>query len=177
MLHPNKLAGLLPIILIVLAGILILFLLVLSLTKQVNAQGEFFVSQGRVIFDFLISQESILVSLNSFPNYFEQKSSGDCQRVKVIATGYSSTIKETDDTPFITAAGTWVREGIVANNFYPFGTKIKFPELFGEKIFVVEDRMHPRKEDHNVDIWFPSRQEAVNFGAKITEMEVLESQT
>ncbi|MDP4007307.1 MAG: hypothetical protein Q8P55_01800 [bacterium] len=95
-------------------------------------------------------------------------------RVNVVVTAYSSTPEQTDDTPFITAAGTPVREGIVAANFLPMGTKIKLPDLYGDKIFVVEDRMHPRK-NYMVDIWFASYSDAKNFGAKNTYIEVLES--
>lgn len=94
-------------------------------------------------------------------------------RINVVITAYSSTPWETDDTPTITAAGTSVRDGIVANNLLPFGTKIKIPEIYGDKIFVVEDRMHWRKEDYHIDIWFPSNGEAKNFGVKRTYVEVL----
>lgn len=93
--------------------------------------------------------------------------------VKVIVTAYSSTPLETDDTPDITAAGTQVRDGIVANNLLPFGTKIRMPELYGDKIFVVEDRMNRRKGPYHFDIWFPSHREAKNFGAQNTYLEVL----
>jgi len=95
--------------------------------------------------------------------------------LSVVVTAYSSTLWETDDTPLVTAAGTQVREGIIANNLLPFGTKIKLPELYGEKIFVVEDRMNSRKGYYHVDIWFPSYWEALSFGAKRTYIEVLES--
>ncbi|MCH8987109.1 3D domain-containing protein [Patescibacteria group bacterium] len=94
--------------------------------------------------------------------------------VNVIVTAYSSTPDQTDDTPFITASGNWVRDGIVATNILPMGTKIKIPEVYGDRIFVVDDRMHPRKQ-YNVDIWFPSYWEAKNFGVKRTYIEVLES--
>ncbi|MFH1643495.1 MAG: hypothetical protein ABH967_02610 [Patescibacteria group bacterium] len=93
--------------------------------------------------------------------------------VKVIVTAYSSTVMETDSTPFITASGKMVADGIVANNLLKFGTKVKIPELYGNKIFVVQDRMNSKKSDYHVDIWFPSRQEALDFGAKITYMEIL----
>jgi 3D (Asp-Asp-Asp) domain-containing protein len=95
------------------------------------------------------------------------------QRIKVIVTGYSSTPWETDDNPYLTAAGTWVRDGIVANNIYSFGTKVKFPEIFGDKIFVVEDRMSWEKDNYHFDIWFSSYEEAKNFGAKWTYAEIL----
>ena len=91
----------------------------------------------------------------------------------VITTAYSSTPDQTDDTPFITASGTQVRDGLVAANFLPFGTQIKIPEFYGDKVFIVEDRMHSRKE-YQVDIWFPNKTEALDFGAKLTTIEVLE---
>jgi len=96
------------------------------------------------------------------------------KKMKVIITGYSSTPFETDNDPFITAAGTLVREGIVANNYLPFGTKIRIPEIFGDKIFVVEDRMNWKKGPYHIDIWFPTYLEAKNFGAKRTYIEILE---
>ncbi len=92
--------------------------------------------------------------------------------VTVWITAYSSTPEETDDTPFITAKGTLVRDGIIAANFLPFGTKVKIPSLFGDKIFVVEDRMHRRKTN-NVDIWMPTKMDALRFGAHKVQIAVL----
>ena len=97
------------------------------------------------------------------------------RKLSVIITAYSSTPWETDDTPFLTAAGTWVKDGIIANNLLPFGTKVKIPEIYGDKIFIVEDRMNWEKGDFHVDIWFPSYWQALNFGAKTTYIEILES--
>ncbi len=88
----------------------------------------------------------------------------------VLVTAYSSTVDQTDSTPFITASGTHVHDGTIAANFLKFGTKVKFPSLYGDKIFTVEDRM---KSNYKVDIWFPTRQEAKNFGVKRVEMEIL----
>ena len=96
------------------------------------------------------------------------------KKINVLATAYSSTPWETYGDPFITASGTYVKDGIVANNQWPFGTKIRFPELYGDKIFVIEDRMHWRKGSYHFDIWFPSHRQAKNFGAKRTYIEVLE---
>lgn len=91
----------------------------------------------------------------------------------VWVTAYSSTPEETDDTPFITASMTTVRDGIVAANFLPFGTKIMIPELFGDKIFVVEDRMH-RRNHSSVDIWMPSKEAAKEFGITKTKIVIVE---
>ena len=93
--------------------------------------------------------------------------------IKVILTGYSSTPDQTDDTPFITASNTYVRDGIVAANFLAFGTKVQIPSLFGDKVFTVEDRM-ARKHNDKMDIWFPERYLAKNFGVKEAEVMILE---
>lgn len=94
--------------------------------------------------------------------------------IKVVITAYSSSAEETDNTPFVTASNKYVRDGIIANNLLPFGTKVRIPALYGDKIFVVEDRMNRRKPNHQFDIWFPSKQLAVNFGVKTAELEILE---
>jgi 3D (Asp-Asp-Asp) domain-containing protein len=78
-------------------------------------------------------------------------------------TGYSSSYDETDNDPFITAYNTLVRDGIAASNILPFGTKIKIPQLFGDKIFIIEDKMNPRFNE-NLDIWFKTKEEALEFG-------------
>lgn len=96
------------------------------------------------------------------------------RKVRVVVTAYSSTPWETDGNPYITASGNWVEDGIIANNMLPFGTKVRIPEVFGDKVFVVQDRMSWKKGNFHVDIWFPSYWEALNFGAKRTYIEVLE---
>ncbi len=90
--------------------------------------------------------------------------------MRVLATAYSSTVDQCDSTPFITANGMHVHDGTLAANFLKFGTKVRFPALYGDKVFTVEDRM---KSNYKVDLWFPTRQEAKNFGARWVEMEIL----
>lgn len=92
--------------------------------------------------------------------------------VKITVTAYSSTLDQTDSDPFITALGTKVRDGVIAANFLPFGTQVRFPDKFGDKIFVVEDRMHPGRS-HMADIWMPTREMAKEWGAKYIKMEIL----
>ncbi len=87
-------------------------------------------------------------------------------------TAYSSTVDQCDSTPFTTASGTQVRDGIVACNFLAFGTKIRFPEMYGNKIFVVEDRMALRNS-HKIDIWFQTRKESIDFGTKVLKVEIV----
>ena len=74
--------------------------------------------------ELIIFQKNTLVSVSN-PNDPPLRTVGTLQ---VIITAYSSTPCQTDDTPYITAAGTSVRDGIVANNYLSFGTKIRIPD-------------------------------------------------
>ena len=91
----------------------------------------------------------------------------------ITMTAYSSTPDQTDDSPFIMANGKRVHDGAVAANFLPFGAKVRFPDLYGEKVFTVEDRMH-RRFDGRMDIWMETRTEAINFGGRKITVEILE---
>lgn len=119
-----------------------------------------------------LSHLSIIQDNTILPSH---KIISDNVKIEAILTGYSSDVWETDDTPYITASGERVKWGIVANNKLPFGTKIKIPELFGDTIFVVEDRMSPLKRDNQVDIWFPSASKANIFGVHRAYIEILKS--
>jgi len=96
------------------------------------------------------------------------------RKLDMVITAYSSTVDQTDNDPFITASGKIVRDGVAANNLLPIGTKIKIPELYGDKIFVIEDRMNTRKSDYHLDIWFSDYWQALKFGAKKAYIEILE---
>lgn len=93
--------------------------------------------------------------------------------MKIPVTAYSSTVDQCDDTPFITASGTHVRDGIIAANFLPIGTKVRFPDAYGDKVFVVEDRMNARYTYH-ADIWMETREKAKQWGIKHLNIEILE---
>ena len=87
-------------------------------------------------------------------------------------TAYSSSPDETDDTPFITANGTLVHDGVIATNMFPFGTKIKIPSLFGDKTFTVEDRMNQRMKNV-VDIWMSTKTAALKFGVSYADIVIV----
>jgi len=91
----------------------------------------------------------------------------------VWVTAYSSSVNETDDNPFQTASQTPPRDGVIAVNFLPFGTLVTIPELFQDKVFVVEDRLH-RSKQWIVDVWLPSKEAALEFGAHLTELVVIQ---
>ncbi len=89
--------------------------------------------------------------------------------VRVLATAYSSTVDQTDANPFYTASGTHVHIGTLAANFLPFGTRV---EINGQT-YTVEDRLNARYNGkYIVDIWFPTRAEALQFGVRVVEMEI-----
>lgn len=137
--------------------------------EAVSIQPLFFLEEEALSQIPITMQENTLLAVSE-PHSEEEKV---LRKIKVVVTGYSSTPWETDDTPHITASGTWVKEGIVATNLLPFGTEVRLPEIYGDEVFVVEDRMHPRNVYH-VDVWFPTYWDALNFGATTTYIEVLE---
>jgi 3D (Asp-Asp-Asp) domain-containing protein len=96
------------------------------------------------------------------------------KQIKVWATAYTSDCSETDDTPTVTALGTETRDGIAAANFLPFGTKFIIPEMYGNKVFTVEDRLNARYNNQRiVDIWMPEKTEALHFGKKSLTLQLL----
>src|SRR3989338_335840 len=105
------------------------------------------------------------VTAQNKPSDSKTKAKTVTKTYSVIATAYSSSVDETDDTPFITAKGTYVRDGIIAANFLPFGTAVKIPAIYGDKVFMVEDRMNKRFPDR-IDVWMPSKQAAFLLGKK-----------
>jgi 3D (Asp-Asp-Asp) domain-containing protein len=92
-------------------------------------------------------------------------------------TAYNSDPRQTDDTPCITANGFDVcKHGIedtVAANFLKFGTKVMIPELFGDRVFVVRDRMNKRYPNR-VDVWLKDYDDAIKFGVRVATIHVIE---
>ena len=87
-------------------------------------------------------------------------------------TAYSSDVDETDNTPYITANGDHVHDGIVATNLLPFGTKVMIPSLFGNRVFIVDDRMNKRMAN-NIDVWMSNKASAIEFGAHTESIAIL----
>ena len=97
------------------------------------------------------------------------------ETIHIYVTAYSSSPDETDDTPCIAASGYDLckhnKENVVACNFLPFGTKVKFPELDPDKTYTVVDRMHERFNSR-MDIWMTSKAKASDFGLKYLKVEI-----
>ena len=110
----------------------------------------------------------------------------------VRSTGYNSLRSQTDHTPHITATGARTRFGIVALSrdllrAIPYGSRIRIRDLgswsgggagrystmLEDMVFVVEDTMHPRKSG-TVDVWFPARRQAIQWGVRRIQITVIQ---
>ncbi len=89
-----------------------------------------------------------------------------------LMTAYSSTPDQTDGDPFTTASGKRVEPGVTASNAFPMGTQFTIPEYSGDVVYTVWDR-HSTRLSPRIDIWMPSRQEAIQFGVKRYAIHVL----
>ena len=111
--------------------------------------------------------------INSLPVAAER----DYRELYVTATAYSSTVGQTDSTPCHTANGYNLcannTENIIACNFLPLGTKVVLPDIDPDRVFTVQDRMHPRFANR-IDLWMTSTQKARSFGVKILKMKIYE---
>lgn len=84
-------------------------------------------------------------------------------------TMYNSVPEQTDDTPFITASGETVRDGIVANNCLDFGTQV----MIDGKVYEVQDRKNSRYGCEWFDIWSRSVDEALEYGVQEHQVSVV----
>lgn len=90
--------------------------------------------------------------------------------------GYSSEVAQTDSTPFINARGNRVARGDIANNCYPFGTKVIVMGVGREhnRNLSVEDRMNMDLYGCDTwDIWFETRWEAIQWGKRTLNIRIL----
>lgn len=109
------------------------------------------------------------------------------------ATGYNSHESQTDASPFVTATGARTSFGVVAvsrdllGGDLPYGSLVRirdlgnyhtgrgagaFQGLLDGHLFIVEDTMHPRKTNQ-LDIWFESYSQAVSWGVRKVEVELI----
>ncbi|MCU0641707.1 MAG: 3D domain-containing protein [Candidatus Margulisbacteria bacterium] len=109
-----------------------------------------------------------LVMPKSLPHGYRVVSRGT-----ILASAYNSLPGQTDDSPWITASGTRCREGVIASNHFPIGTKL-YIEGYRGRVFVVEDRMNARYKK-KIDIWFREYNDARRFGVRKVKYYVVKS--
>lgn len=101
---------------------------------------------------------------------------------RVVATAYSSDPAQTDSTPCMPAMSSFdlcknfAKNGVedtIAANFLPLGTKVRFPDMFGDRIFTVRDRMNSKYNGQSrIDFWMNEKSDAIHFGVKRMKMEI-----
>jgi 3D (Asp-Asp-Asp) domain-containing protein len=141
------------------------------------AVGNHDVSAGINISDIpylAFKEEKQDINTNMLPKNNDLKTKAAGLRV---ITAYNSEAAQTDNSPCITANGfNLCAHGVedsIAANFLPFGAKVMIPNLFGDRIFVVRDRMNARYPDR-LDVWFKEKSDAVKFGVKLAKIEVVQ---
>lgn len=128
---------------------------------------------GGFLYDFFIKEvqaeveNALLLKADNCELNIEPK-----QVLTARATAYSSSPAQTDSTPCVTATGYDVclnyalygADNTIASNFLPIHSVIKIPELYGDKLFVVRDRMNRRYGHSYIDIWMPTYSKARRLG-------------
>jgi len=145
--------------------------------SQMEESTEISQNQSVVSLENEIDQE-IVADIMEFNGKLPESEDAEVDFSKyVVITAYNSEVGQTDNSPCITANGFNVCEhGVedtIAANFLTFGTKVKIPALFGDRVFVVRDRMNKRFSDR-VDVWMLEKSTAIKFGVKVAKIEVLE---
>lgn len=109
---------------------------------------------------FANEEESSSVNVANFPEMNDKKPRFTKY---VVATAYSSDIRQTDAYPFRPAMNMDFREEVakngmvncIAHNDLRLGTKVRFPDMHGDTIYTVCDRMNVRYTGKNrVDFYF-----------------------
>jgi len=108
----------------------------------------------------------VVIGICNFNNMTENTLS---QENVGVFTAYTASVCETDSDPMITASNKKVREGIVANNCLPFGTKI----IVNDRIYEVQDRMNERYGCDNFDIYMCDYSDAISFGRQTLPYEFI----
>lgn len=105
----------------------------------------------------------------------------------VSMTSYSSTVGQTDSTPFITATGTRVRPGVVAvsrNLTRYYGKRLQIVRTYGSgcgansvlakgRIYRIEDTMNARFYN-KIDIWVSSTALARAIGKCTADIRIMD---
>jgi 3D (Asp-Asp-Asp) domain-containing protein len=149
-------------------GMLILILGYFAIPMNASGATNLEVEKDNLVALEVKAMQNETLKYGSFP---ASDLRGPSYTMVVPSSAYTSRPEETDDTPFLTASQTQVRFGVLAANFLPFGTRVKIPDLYGDKIFVVEDRMNKRY-NKKIDIWMEDIKDARAHGVRNIKIEV-----
>lgn len=142
-------------------------------TPQVQAVGEYSVPDdwpAEWVAPFADEKEQVPP-----PQFPELKDKTPRFTKYVAATAYSSDIRQTDAQPFRPAMAMDFRDEVakngavncIAHNDLRLGTKVRFPDLFGETVYTVCDRMNARYTGTGrVDFYFYVKSEDGSIDSK-----------
>ncbi len=118
-----------------------------------------------IVTDLSVHPDSGAIVIDSEEKELEAERPKTLKTIYMDSTSYTSRVEECDADPFITADGSDVGDGVVATNVLPFGTKVRLPTVFGDKIFTVHDRMNARYS-YRLDVWTKELKTARAYGVK-----------
>jgi 3D (Asp-Asp-Asp) domain-containing protein len=136
----------------------------------------------------ILSQTKLLLALVLLSTFVVAKSGHSGRGSYVLSgTAYTSTVRQTDRSPHITATGARTKLGVVALSrdmlrYIPYGSVItiqdygssrgKFNSFLASRQFVVEDTMH-RRMQNKIDVWLPDYGTAIRFGKRTLKVTVV----
>ncbi|MFH0779864.1 MAG: hypothetical protein V1928_03315 [Parcubacteria group bacterium] len=155
--------------------VLVVFIANMAVPQVAGAQTVLATDKGRELVLSDVHPMDLLAS--RFVEFSNEDNVSVVKTMTVIATAYTSAEEETDNTPCITANGYDLcennQENVIAANFLKFNTKVRIPDLYGDQIFTVQDRMNARY-DKRIDLWKLSKSRAYAFGKRLVKIEVVE---
>ena len=90
----------------------------------------------------------------------------------VSVSAFTASKKECGKTDGITASGVKVHDGVIACNFLPFGTKVRIPSMYGDKVFTVYCRLKKGYVNH-IDIYTKYVSTANQIGRHTCAIEII----
>lgn len=134
------------------------------------------------------STQDMVVAVDREPRFPVAGDREPVRTIRVIATAYSSDPNQTDATPCIPAMGSFdlckafVKDGLedtIAANFLRLGTKVRFPDMHGGKVFTVRDRMNARYNYetlgyYRIDFYKAAADEGGRMDTKASKAEAVE---
>lgn len=167
--HSKKIMTKIPVCVQKIARLVLVWITSLVMTlgsvSQVHAFDGAVVSMDRMGFPEVAQEETDFMGFSVPSRIHRDGDSGYRRAYAVDITSYTSSVEECDSDPFITADGSETGDGIIAANFLPFGTKIRIPDYFGNKVFTVHDRMNARYW-YRIDVWMKEKKDMRAFGIK-----------
>ncbi len=115
----------------------------------------------------------LLITIIAFMSIVTNAQKVQVVRVEGVSiSAFTASKKECGKSDGITASGVKVHDGVIACNFLPFGTKVRIPSMYGDKVFTVYCRLKKGYVNH-VDIYTKLVSTALRIGRRTCDIEVI----